>query len=514
MSHQNNTQRLDRDVLVLGAVVVLGTITAILDATIVNVAIPTLRHAFDAPVASIQWVMTGYLLAFASVIPLTGWASGHFGAKRVWLAALLVFMAGSVFAGVATSLPELIAFRVLQGIGGGLLMPVGQTVLAQTAGPQRMGRVMSVIGVPMLLAPVFGPVIGGAIVDQVSWRWIFFVNLPIGALALALAWRLMPETPAHNGRLDLRGLLLLSPGLAIFVYGMSEAGTSGGFGGSRALAGIAVGVALVAAFVWHARRRGQAALIDVALFKSRGFAAAAGTNLLVGIALFGALILLPLYLQTVRGESPLATGLLLMPQGIGAALAMPFAGRLTDTIGARVVVPAGVLLALAGTAAYTQVGADTSYVLLSIALFVIGLGLGSTIIPSMAVAYRTVSREAVPQATSAINVIQRVAGSVGTALLAVVLQRNLRVEGAEPAHAFAAAFWVAFGLVATALVPALLLPRLKHDGAGEEHDERGDLHDGGDAGAERDGEEGRRSGGGPRPETPDLQLAPIQDVAR
>jgi EmrB/QacA subfamily drug resistance transporter len=392
-------------------------------------------------------------------------------------------------------------------------MPVGQTVLAQAAGAQRMGRVMSVIGVPMLLAPVFGPVIGGAIVDQVSWRWIFFVNLPVGALAFALAWRLMPEAPAHNSGLDLRGLFLLSPGLAIFVYGMSEAGSSGGFGGTRTVAGIAIGVALVAAFTWHARRRGPMALIDVSLFSRRGLAAAAGTNLLVGVALFGALILLPLYLQTVRGESPLATGLLLMPQGLGAALAMPFAGRLTDSIGARVVVPAGVLLALAGTAAYTRVGAHTSYVLLSIALFVIGLGLGSTIVPSMAVAYQAVSREAVPQATSAINVIQRLAGSVGTALLAVVLQRNLRAEGVEPAHAFASTFTVAFGLVATALVPALLLPRLQHDRAREERDQHRDLHDGGDARAEGDGEEGRRSGGGPRRESPDLELPSIQGVA-
>jgi EmrB/QacA subfamily drug resistance transporter len=464
---QNNTQKLDREVLVLGAVVVLGTITAILDATIVNVAIPTLRRAFDAPISSIQWVMAGYLLAFASVIPLTAWASARFGAKRVWMLALVLFMAGSALAGAATSLPELIAFRVVQGIGGGLLMPVGQTVLARAAGPQRMGRVMSVVGVPMLLAPVFGPVIGGAIVDQVSWRWIFFVNLPVGVLALALAWRLMPSSQASDGRLDLGGLLLLSPGLALFVYGMSEAGGSGGFGSARTLGGIAIGLALVALFTRHALRRGRSALIDVSLFKSRGFAAAAGTNLMVGIALFGALILVPLYFQTVRGESPLATGLLLMPQGLGAALAMPFAGRLTDTVGARVVIPAGVVLALAGTAAYTQVGQDTSYVPLGLALFVIGLGLGSTIVPSMAVAYQTVSREAVAQATSAINVVQRIAGSVGTALLAVILQHNLRLDGVHPAHAFGTTFWVAFALVATALVPALLLPRVQHDRAGE-----------------------------------------------
>jgi EmrB/QacA subfamily drug resistance transporter len=456
---------------------------AILDATIVNVAIPTLGRDFHTSISTIQWVMTGYLLAFASVIPLTGWTTERFGAKRVFIASLLLFMGGSALAGSAWSIETLILFRLLQGFGAGLIMPVGQTILAQAAGPQRVGRVMSVVGVPMLLGPIFGPVIGGAIVDQISWRWIFFVNLPVGLAAVVLAWRLLPEAATRGGgRLDLLGLALLSPGVAIFVYGMSEAGAAGGFG-ARAVSGIALGLALVALFVWHALRRGGTALLDVALFARRGFAAAAGTNLLVGIALFGALILLPLYYQLVRGESPLSTGLLLIPQGVGAALAMPIAGKLTDEIGARVVIPSGIVLALAGTAAYTQVAADTSYVYLAAALFVIGLGLGATIMPSMAVAYQAVSREAVAHATSAINVIQRIAGSVGTALLAVVLQRSVEtnlpgVDGgvarlaslseqaraqAAPAlaDAFGSTFWVALGLVAAALIPALLLPRLR-----------------------------------------------------
>jgi EmrB/QacA subfamily drug resistance transporter len=458
---------LSREILLLGAVVVLGAIMAILDATIVNVAIPTLGREFHTSISTIQWVMTGYLLAFASVIPLTGWTTERFGAKPVFVASLLLFMAGSALAGSAWSIESLIAFRVVQGFGAGLIMPVGQTILARAAGPQRIGRVMSVVGVPMLLGPIFGPVIGGAIVDAISWRWIFFVNLPVGAAAVTLALRLLPA-PAPRAaaapRLDLLGLALLSPGVAIFVYGMSEAGSAGGFG-VRAVAGIAAGVALVALFVRHALRRGHTALLDVSLFARRGYAAAAGTNLLVGIALFGALILLPLYYQLVRGESPLSTGLLLVPQGLGAALAMPIAGKLTDDIGARVVIPAGIALALAGTAAYTQVGAHTSYVYLAVALFVIGLGLGATIMPSMAVAYRTVPPEAVAHATSTINVIQRIAGSIGTALLAVVLQHEIDAGGSRApsalADAFGTTFWVAFGLVATALVPALLLPRLR-----------------------------------------------------
>jgi EmrB/QacA subfamily drug resistance transporter len=327
-------------------------------------------------------------------------------------------------------------------------------------------------------------VIGGAIVDQISWRWIFIVNLPIGVVAVLLAARRLPQTAPRLGqRLDLPGLALLGPGIAIFVYGMSQAGASGGFSAARVPAGITLGLALVALFFWHSRRRASTALLDVSLFARRGFAAAAGTNLLVGIALFGALILLPLYFQLVRGESPLSTGLLLVPQGLGAALAMPIAGKLTDEIGARVVIPFGLLLALAGTAAYTQVGADTSYTFLAGALFMIGLGLGATIMPSMAVAYQAVPRELVAQATSTINVIQRIAASVGTALLAVVLQRSIATnlpeldggigalaalspEGrshAAPAlaAAFGTAFWVAFALVVAALLPALLLPRLR-----------------------------------------------------
>jgi MFS family permease len=179
------------EILALAAVVVLGTIMTILDATIVNVALATLGREFGAALPTIQWVATAYLLAFASVIPLTGWTAERFGAKRVWLGSLSAFVVGSLLSGLSWSVASLIAFRVVQGLGAGMILPLGQTMLAQAAGPQRMGRVMSLIGVPMLLAPIFGPVIGGALVDAAGWRWIFFVNLPVGALALGLAVRLL-----------------------------------------------------------------------------------------------------------------------------------------------------------------------------------------------------------------------------------------------------------------------------------------------------------------------------------
>jgi EmrB/QacA subfamily drug resistance transporter len=473
------TDQLDPQLIKLGVVVVLGVIMSILDATIVNVATRTLGQEFQTSISTIQWVLTGYLLGFASVIPITGWASERFGAKRVWIGALLLFLVGSALAGAAWSVGGLIIFRIVQGIGGGMILPVGQTILAQAAGPRRMGRVMALVGLPMLLGSVAGPVIGGMIVSTVSWRWIFFINLPIGIAAVLLAHKLLPDsTPRPDARLDLRGLALLCTGVALVVYGMAEAGVHG-FGATRTLAFLGAAAVLIALYAVHAHTRDGRALIDVSLFRYRGFTAAATTNLVVAIGLFGVLVLLPLYWQVVRGEDALATGLLLVPQALGAAAAMPLAGRVTDRAGAGVVVPVGIVLALLGTGVYTQVDADSSYSILSGALFVIGLGLGATFMPSMAAAYQSLPREAIAKATSAINTIQRLGASIGTTVLAVVLQHAItlnaprlgsaalrplpvatRTEVAPAlAQAFGSAFWLAFALIATALLPALLLPR-------------------------------------------------------
>jgi EmrB/QacA subfamily drug resistance transporter len=474
------TSVLTREILMLAAVVVLGAIMTVLDATIVNVALPTLGRDFGTSIATIQWVTTAYLLAFASVIPLTGWASQRLGAKELWLLSLALFTGGSLLAGLSWSIGALIAFRIVQGLGGGMIMPLGQTILAQAAGPQRMGRVMSIIGVPLLLAPIIGPVIGGALIDAASWRWIFFVNLPVSAVAFLLAVKLLPRLPRRAAdKLDLLGAILLPGGIALFLWGLAELGQKATLAAAAPLSAVIIGLALVAAFVVHALRTSRP-LLDVRLFARRGFGAAAATNLTLGVALFGIALLLPLYFQIIRGRSPLETGLLLIPQGLGAAVSISIAGALTDKLGARRVVPVGIGLALAGTLAYTQIGVDSSYWYLAGALFLIGAGLGATITPSMAAAFQGLSHAEIPGATSAINVVQRVAASLGTALLAVVLQRTIASnlsgfhggisqaaalahhdpEHAAPAiaDAFGSTFWVAFALTAIALVPALMLP--------------------------------------------------------
>jgi EmrB/QacA subfamily drug resistance transporter len=474
-------EKLDREIIVISSVVVVGAIMSILDTTIVNVALATLSRELHASLSTIQWVATGYLVALATVIPMTGWAAERFGAKRLWMLVVGLFVLGSALSGLAWSAGALIVFRVLQGLGGGMIMPAGMTILAQAAGPQRIGRVMSVVGAPMLLGPILGPVLGGLILQHLSWRWIFYVNVPIGIAALVMAWKLLPPSKARHGeRLDVLGLALLSPGLAAFVFGLSETSSHGGLTYVWAWLPIVAGLALVAAFVWHALHTSRRPLLDLTLFRETGFAAAAVTVLLMGAALFGSLILLPLYFQLDRGHSTLATGLLLAPQGVGAALTMPISGRLTDRIGGGPVVLFGLIVMTIATIGLTTWTAQTPVGLTTATLFVRGIGLGCSMMPAMAAAYSTISRDAVPRATTALNVIQRVGGSIGTALLAVVLENQIvaalpRAAGlsggaikplppvvreriADPlAQAFTNTFWWAVALTAVAIVPAVVL---------------------------------------------------------
>ena len=333
---------LDRHTWVVAGVVIVGMVMSVIDTTIVNVALATLARELHSPFATIQWVSTGYLLSLAVVIPLAGWMSERFGSKRVWIVSVALFGLGSALCGLAWSDGSLILFRILQGFGGGMIQPVGLSVLAQTAGPKRIGRVISVAGAPILLGPILGPVIGGLIVDNASWRWIFFVNVPIAVLAVALAARfLSPQAGrADAGRLDWLGLALLSPGLAGIVFGLSETESHGGIGHPIAFGPIFAGLLLVVLFVLHSLRSVRP-LIDIRLFRALRFSAAAASTFMISAALFGSLLILPLYYQVGRGQTALMAGLLIAPQGIGAAIAIPFAGRLVDSVGGGRVVLAG-----------------------------------------------------------------------------------------------------------------------------------------------------------------------------
>jgi EmrB/QacA subfamily drug resistance transporter len=477
------SDHIERHVWVVAGVVILGMIMSILDTTIVNVALNTLGHDLHSPISQIQWVITGYLLALAAVIPVTGWAARRFGARQVYLWSLVLFTVGSALCAVSNSTTSLVLCRVLQGAGGGMIMPVAQLIMAQVAGPKRMGRVMGVVSMPAMLAPILGPVLGGLILQHLPWSWIFLVNVPIGALAFFLGWRLVPHTDSGAaGRLDVRGLALLSCGSTAMVYGLSELGSGAGVGSAKVALPVLAGIVLAVVFYLHALRV-ERPMLDVRLYANRVFAGASFTTFGVGAALFGAMILVPLYYQQVRGESVIDTGLLCGPQGIGALIAMPIAGRLTERFGGGPVALAGVSLLALSTLPFAFIGANTSILAISLVLVVRGVSIGMSFMPAMTAAFSSMRPDQLSDATPQINVLMRLGGAIGTAILAVVLQRAGAHVGhasaSELASAFQAAYWAALGIALLSLIPCLMLLRAERP-----QEDRGRMSSGADAGVE------------------------------
>ncbi|MFI8517100.1 DHA2 family efflux MFS transporter permease subunit [Streptomyces sp. NPDC085481] len=432
-------------------VVVIGSVMSVLDMTIVNVALRSLSEAFHAPLATIQWAATAYTLALATVIPSAAWAMGRIGAKRTYLTALALFTLGSLLAAFAWDAASLIAFRALQGLGGGLLMPVGMAMVMRAADPARMGRAMALLGLPILVGPVAGPTLGGWLLDTASWHWIFLVNLPVGAAALALAARLLrPDAPRAGGgaapRLDVPGLLMLSPGLALLLYGLSLGGERGDF--------TALGALLVAAFTRRALTAREP-LLDLRLLRDRTFAFGVGTLALFTCGYFGSMLLAPMYWQGVRGFSATTAGLLGAPVGLTVGVTMQIAARRIDTVSPRKLIPVGVTIAALGMA-LTGLHAGMEGVAawrLVVSAMVMGAGAGMVLMPAMTTASRALPKERMAAASTALSINSQVGASVGTALCSVVLGQ----AGADPAG-FRTAFSVAAVLLALAVVPALFLP--------------------------------------------------------
>ncbi len=461
MADKERADPVDRDVLKIASILIVGALAVVFDTTIVSVALHTLSRQLHASVATIQWVSTGYLLALAVAIPLAAWAQSRFGGKRVWLFALTVFLVGSIACSLAWNAESLIAFRVAQGFGGGLMLPLLQTLVMQAAGGKALGRTMSIISLPTALGPILGPVVGGLILGSLDWRWLFWVNVPFCVVGFVLALRHLPtDVLGARPTLDVVGLLLLSPAMVGVLFGLSNVTKSGGFGRTDVWAPVIAGVALLVAFVLYARRRGDRALVDVRLFAKRPVASASAVLFLSGAALYGAMLLLPLYFQEVRGASALTAGLLLVPQGIGTLLSRGVAGRLTDSIGARTVSIVGFAIVGLATVPFALAGATTSEWTLMAALLARGFGLGAVLIPVMSVAFIGLDRSDVPHASILTRITQQIGGSFGTAVLAVILSgAAVGVTSAAGAvHAFDVAFWWAVGFTAVAVAVSFALP--------------------------------------------------------
>jgi EmrB/QacA subfamily drug resistance transporter len=451
---------------------IIGGVAAVLDTTIVSIALHTLVGALHSTVSQIQWVSTGYLLALGVVIPVVGWAQARFGGKRLWMAALTIFVAGSVLCSVAWNADSLIAFRVLQGAGAGMIFPLMMTLAMRaarsvTGGGGSLGRVTATVSLPIALGPILGPVLGGVILNSLSWRWLFLINVPICAVGLFLAWRSLPaDAPAAGGarpRFDLVGLLLVAPGMVGVLLGLSNVATDGGFGHRDVLLPLIIGLALVAAFaVWALRRTsaGQAAgsaLVNVRLLRVRSVGVSSAALFLTGACLYGAMLLLPLYYQELRGYGVLDAALLLIPQGVGSLLTRTVAGRLTDRIGARAVGVAGFALTALATVPFALAGPHTSIWWLGAVQLVRGLGLGTVLIPVMTVAFVDIDPADMADASMITRISQQVGGSFGVAIAAVVLE-SAATSSHSLAHGFGQAFWWTVGFTVVAALASFALP--------------------------------------------------------
>ncbi|MEV4643137.1 MDR family MFS transporter [Actinoplanes sp. NPDC049548] len=445
----------------ISLVLVLGLGTTLLDTTIVNIALEHLRTVFHASVGDVQWLVTSYLLAYVAVIPVSGWVSERFGARNAWMFSVAVFLAGSILCGLATSLPALVAFRALQGIGGGMLMPITISILTRAAGPDRITQAMIAVALPAQLAPILGSVLGGTILESSSWRWLFLINVPICLAALVLAPRLLPAAARQSGhRLDVLGFLLLTPGVVAMAYGVGQATDAGGFAAVGAWLPILAGMVLLFAFTVHSLRTRHRSLIDVRVFARRSFGLSSVIVFANGFSLYALMFLLPLFYQQVRGETVLHTGLLLIPQAVGSVVFFVLARRFVARVDGRLVVAAGVLLTMTGILPFALAGLHGGTALLLVGQLAQGIGFGAIMQPVMTLAFASLGHDEAPRGSAAFSVVQRVGSPFGVAVIAVILQTLL--SSATTPVAFTGAFWWIFGLSAIPLLLVFFLPGSKN----------------------------------------------------
>ena len=439
-------------------IVCLGALMSAIDATVTNVALNTLEHDLHSSVAGVQWVMTGYLLSVAGVIPVSGWASRRFGARRVYASALAMFGLSSGLCALAGSLAMLVGCRVLQGMAGGMLVPLGQLIAAEVGGPKRMGRMISRVWMVSSVGSMVGPTLGGVIVSGLGWRWIFLVNVPVSLLATVAAFYLLPELPARAaGRLDIGGLLRLTIGVPATVFGLAQAEATGNLLSLSTLVPLGAGVILVLDFIRHALRS-KYPLLDVRLFARRTFTAGAVSVFFFDLAWFGTLVLLPLSFQQMRHATPVVAGLLLAPQGFGTVVGMWASGRGSDGRRGLRFGAAGGFTFVVTTALLSLFGASTPDPMICVTLLLAGFAAGLSWVPATAISYSRLAPEEISHASPLVAVMMRLGAALGTAIAAIILQAHLgsATDGHHAAR-LAAAYHSSFHVEAAISLAAALL---------------------------------------------------------
>ncbi|MDB5083226.1 MAG: drug resistance transporter, EmrB/QacA subfamily [Bacilli bacterium] len=402
--------------------VTLAAFMAVLDASIVNIAIPKMMAVFASSAGEIQWVLTAYMLTMGVITPVTGYLSERFGSKSVLLLSLLIFIVGSALCGAAWSTWSMVFFRIIQAIGGGMMMPVAMTIMLGLFPPQKRGLAMGITGIAIMFAPAVGPTLSGYITEYLNWRLIFYINVPVGIVDLILLTVLLQNQVLHKRKsFDFAGFVLSSAGFGALLYALSE-GPSKGWASPEILFWLIIAVVALAFFIWVELSRKTEAMLDIRIFADTTFTLSSIIMSVATIALFGVIFFIPLFLQNLQGLSAMQTGLLMLPSALASGVMMPVSGMLYDKIGAKINVIVGLVIISITTYLLAQIDTQTSYQNLLWLMTIRGFGLGMTMMPITTAAIAHVTPDKMPQANALINTIRNVAGSIGIAILTSVLQ--------------------------------------------------------------------------------------------
>lgn len=455
--------------------IVVGMIMVILDSTVMNIAMPALMGDFDANINTMQWSITAYTLSLSAVIPLAGWLTDRFGAKQIFLITIFLFTAGSVLCSFATTPEQLIIYRIIQGIGGGMVQPIGMAIIFKLAPPNKQGAVMGMLGIPMMLGPALGPVLGGYLLEYATWHWIFLINLPIGIIAILVGLRYLPKVERKTvPALDFWGMLLAPIAFATLSYAVSEGGED--WGATNTLVSLAVGIVALVLFIIVELRHKQP-LLELRVFGSFDFTIGIVTSWLSTMALFGSFLFVPLYMQQVFGYEPLKTGFMILPQVAMTGLFMPIGGKLFDKFGARVVSIVGIAFIAAGLFYMSQIQADSGAGYVIIATMLMGVGMGLSMMPVNTHILKVAPRNLVGRVTPLVSAAQQVVVSFAVAGLASYMGTRTEDHMASNQGDLAASLVSAFGdtflvagiiAVAGALLAFLLRkPKIAEEDGGE-----------------------------------------------
>lgn len=462
-----NSNTVSKEVMSAAWAIALGAIAPMLDSTMINIAIKQLNYSFHSTLDVVQWGITGYVLALALAVPISGWLMNQFNGKKVFLYAMIAFGVTSIFAGASWNITVFNIFRIIQGFSAGIITTLMFTLLVKTAGQAHIGKVMAVVSTPMIFGPIFGPVLGGFIIHFANWRWIFFINILIVMIAVPLMQRYVPQFRPYNkeSKLDITGIILLSLISISIIYGVTKASDYGTFISIMPMTFIIMGIVFILVYIIYNIKRQFRTVLPITLFKQKNYAASSIGLLLANIGIMGPMLIIPLFFQEFKHFTAIESALALIPQGLGMLITRPYIGKMIDQLGAKWVVLVSIIISMLGSIPLMFVTDHTHIIWLSLILFIRGCSVGGINLGLTSDAYQGLNDTQIAEAGIGINMIENIGSSFGTAMIATVVTSVMSMHHPsimQSLHAYHLGFLVSVIALLLILFPAQSLTHKTH----------------------------------------------------